>query len=376
MFKKLILCFFFVILTFSCFFNLKVSGVEILNFKDLSEDDEYYEDIIYFVKQGVIKGKEDGLFYPKDFISTAEVITITEKVLGNEKNLPKNWDWWAKPTYKDSNGWNPDWDFSLKLIMGDYTKPASRNTVACILLNTVKAPIVKPEVWGLDSYRGNENSIYFLNMVLRGYWEKDSPYYVGVSRGEFCRILRLFEENQDFLKPQNEILIDINQKYLGDKTTTEKIQHYYQVYDSIMKLPINIQKLFIKKGFSFYVVDDEYWNSYLADIPQAGGVFNYYKNTKKIIIRDLDARTVFHEFGHFIENYYYTYFERVKRVYHNDEWELIQLVNSLYPKSSVKEYFADGFAMYFLQPEQLKEKLPELYEIYDELMFEINSLDI
>lgn len=376
MFKKLILSFLLVFVMFFGIFSVKVLASPIKEFKDLAETDIYFEDVMHFVEQGVINGKDDGLFHPEEFITVSEVITITEKVLGNKNNLPDSWNWWANPTYKGTNGWTPDWYFPLVLFKGDYTKAASRNVVSCILLNIAKAPIVKPEVWGLDSHQENENSIYFLNMVLRGYWQGENAFYLGVTRGEFCHLLRWFMNNKQPPQPENEILVNINQKYLGDIPGQEKIQHYYRVYNSVMKIPKNIQKLFVKKGYSFYIVDDEYWEKNCSDIPTAGGVYYSYSHKKKIFIRDLDERTVFHEFGHFIEDYYPEYFRKVEKIYEKDEWELIMLVNAMYPKSSPKEYFADGFATYLIQPDNLKEKLPELYEIYNDLMKEINSLDL
>ena len=52
------------------------------------------------------------------------------------------------------------------------------------------------------------------------------------------------------------------------------------------------------------------------------------------------------------------------------------LTNNTYCSSSAQEYFADGFAMYFIENQKMKENLPELYKIYEELMEEINSLEL
>ena len=114
-------------------------------FEDYKESDIYYEDVMYFVDQGVISGKGDNLFYPEDLITIAEVITITEKVIGDENNLPEDWSWWQNPEYKNPNikTWEHDWNFPGILIKDGYLSFASRNTIACILLNISKEPIVE-----------------------------------------------------------------------------------------------------------------------------------------------------------------------------------------------------------------------------------------
>ena len=141
----------------------------------------------------------------------AEAITVIEKVFGNEDNLPKDWTWWENPSHQDNSGWTPDWYFPIVIIKGDYLKSASRNTLSCILLNTVDQPVVNNTApWGIESALRFEEHIYYLNMMARGYWSKEDPLqaYVGVTRGEFCSILREFETNRNLLESK-EIFIDI-----------------------------------------------------------------------------------------------------------------------------------------------------------------------
>lgn len=380
MFKKIILSLILVVV-FCFLFQMTAYSLPGQVFKDLNESSIYYEDIMYFVDQGVISGKGDNLFYPEDLITIAEVITITEKVIGDENNLPEDWSWWQNPEYKNPNikTWEHDWELPGLLIKDGYLSSASRNTIGCILLNIAKEPIVETEPWGLNSKNVFENLIYYNNMLIRGMWKEDLSY-VGVSRAEFCHILRKFLHNKKILQPKEEIFVEINQRYEDEKSEKGKIEDYYRIYNFMTLLPENIQKLFTEKGYKFYVVDDAYWNRYLSDIDYAGGVYKHYRYKKRIIIREQDERTFLHEFGHFVEDYYYEYFIKVRKIYNTDKKEenyhLTLLTNNTYCNSSAQEYFADGFAMYFIENQKMKENLPELYKIYEELMEEINSLKL
>ena len=381
MFKKLIVCFSLVLLTFVFIFPIKVFAEESI-FLDLSVEDEYYEDVKYFYDQGIIKGNGNGLFHPNELISIAEVITIAEKVLGNENNLPEDWSWWQNPEYNAPNIkiWEHDWNLPGLLIKDGYLSSASRNTIACILLNIAKEPIVATEPWELNSKDVFDYIIYYNNMRIRGFWEDNQEGYIGVSRAEFCHILRRFLNDKELSKPTKEIFVKINQKYKENRTETEKIEDYYRIYNFMTKVPDNVQKLFNKKGYSFYYVDDAYWEKHLKDIDYAGGVYNHSKYKKSIVIRQQNEETVLHEFAHFIEEYYYEYYNQTKKIYNEDKKEinnkLMFLTKNKYCYSNAQEYFADGFSMYFIETEKMKEILPELYDIYNKLMEEINSLEL
>lgn len=380
MFKKIILNLILVVIFFFLF-QITAHSLPGQVFEDLKESDIYYEDVMYFIGQGVISGREDGLFHPEDLITTAEVITITEKVLGDKENLPDNWGWWENPEYNNPNikTWEHDWNFPGTLIKDGYTSPASRNTVSCILLNIAKQPLVNTEPWGIEMRGWVETVFYYNNMLIRGFWNGEESHF-GVTRAEFCHVLRRFLNNQELLKPTKDIFIEIKQRYEGEKTETEQIEDYYRLYSLILKIPENIQKLYTKKGYDFYYVDDAYWNRYLSDIDYAGGVYDHSRYRRRIIIRQQDERTVLHEFAHFIEDYYYEYFSRTKKIYNEDKKEenhkLMLLTKNTYCNTSSQEYFADGFSVYITEPEKLKKELPELYEIYEKLMREINSLEI
>lgn len=77
---------------------------------------------------------------------------------------------------------------------------------------------------------------------------------------------------------------------------------------------------------------------------------------------------------------HYEYFIKVRKIYNTDKKEennhLTLLTNNTYCNSSEQEYFADGFAMYFIENQKMQENLPESYKIYEELMEEINSIEI
>lgn len=229
MFKKLIVNLFWGLVFCFCF-QITAHALPGQVFEDFKESDIYYEDVMYFVNQGVITGKGNHLFYPEDLITTAEVITITEKVLGDKENLPEDWNWWQNPTYKNPNvkGWDYDWNFPSILIKGKYTEPASRNTISCILLNIAKQPIVATEPWELNSKNGFENIVYYNNMRARGFWTEEEGYHLGVSRAEFCHILKKFLDNKDFLEPKKEIFVKIKQRYESNKTEINNIVDYYR----------------------------------------------------------------------------------------------------------------------------------------------------
>jgi hypothetical protein len=360
---------------------MNVYGEEYI-FKDFSVNDEYYEDVKFFYDKGIIKGQKDDLFHPKELITIAEVITITEKVIGDKNNLPEDWSWWQNPEYNNPNIkiWKHDWNFPGLLIKDGYLSSASRNTIACILLNIAKEPIVVTEPWGLNSKDVFDYVIYYNNMRIRGFWEDEQEGYIGVSRAEFCHILRRFLNDKELSKPSKEIFVKINQKYKENRTETEKIEDYYRIYNFITKVPDNVQKLFNKKGYSFYYVDDAYWEKHLKDIDFAGGVYNHPKYRKSIVIRQQNEETVLHEFAHFIEEYYYEYYSQTKKIYNEDKKEinnkLMLITKNTYCNTSAQEYFAEGFAMYFVENQKMKELLPELYKIYDELILKIKSLDI
>ena len=166
MFKKLVVNL-LLIISFCFCFQVTTHALTSPTFEDLKPMDTYYEDIMYFIDKGVIKGRADGLFHSEDFITVAEAITVIEKVFGDKENLPEDWSWWENPTYQDDSGWTPDWYFPTLLIKGDYLMSASRNTLSCILLNTVDQPIVDNTApWDIESVLRFEEHIYYLNMIL------------------------------------------------------------------------------------------------------------------------------------------------------------------------------------------------------------------
>lgn len=59
-------------------------------FLDVSTENEYFESINNAYKRGIISGRGDGTFSPRDYLTTADAITILIKALGLEGLAPSN----------------------------------------------------------------------------------------------------------------------------------------------------------------------------------------------------------------------------------------------------------------------------------------------
>lgn len=50
-------------------------------FSDVSENDWFYDEVMFAASRGWIQGRDDGKFYPDDFITRSEVVTVVNGML-------------------------------------------------------------------------------------------------------------------------------------------------------------------------------------------------------------------------------------------------------------------------------------------------------
>lgn len=86
-----------------------------------------------------------------------------------------------------------------------------------------------------------------------------------------------------------------------------------------------------------------------------------YKPQKVIGINDIKAKTIIHEFGHYLASEYGNKTD-LNNLFNTEVSGVVKTVGRDYPKTSYQEFFADAFACYQLKNEQLKQNAPQTYE--------------
>lgn len=139
--------------------------------------------------------------------------------------------------------------------------------------------------------------------------------------------------------------------------------------NALAKLPKWIVENHYESGGKVFLKSDEFPNSdytELGDNERVLGTFNI--NTKNItILKDCDVMetTLFHEFGHYVDNLYsITETEDFKEIFVNERESYESKVDGNdYHISCEKEYFAGAFSLYIADEKKLKKYCPNTYEL-------------
>ena len=137
---------------------------------------------------------------------------------------------------------------------------------------------------------------------------------------------------------------------------------YEQVWRAYDKLPHNVKELLQDTNYRIYVVD------LINGDENILGQTTY--GLKIIEIRDFNydvERTTLHECGHVLDDESNIFFisgtKEFKKIFEEEQVAFYDVVedNYSYYVSDTKEYFAQAFAEYILQPEKLKLYTPKTY---------------
>lgn len=144
--------------------------------------------------------------------------------------------------------------------------------------------------------------------------------------------------------------------------------------NALDKLPRWIVESHYENGGKVFLKSDEFPNSdytELGDNERVLGTFNI--NTKNItILKDCDVieTTLFHEFGHYIDNLYsITETEEFKEIFVNERESYGTKVDeNAYHISCEREYFAGAFSLYIVGEKKLKKYCPDTYELINNVV--------
>ena len=140
------------------------------------------------------------------------------------------------------------------------------------------------------------------------------------------------------------------------------------VENALDKLPEWIVNQHYENGGNIFLKSEEFPNEdngELGDNERVLGTYNY--KTKNItVLKDCDVveRTLFHEFGHYLDDYFsITNTEEFKEIFENEkEFYEAKVDGNDYHISGEKEYFAGAFSLYFSGDRRLKKYCPDTYQ--------------
>lgn len=144
--------------------------------------------------------------------------------------------------------------------------------------------------------------------------------------------------------------------------------------NALDKLPNWIVESHYESGGKVFLKSDEFPNynyTELGDNERVLGTFN--TNTKNItILKNCDAmeRTLFHEFGHYLDNFYsITETEEFKEIFANErESYKAKVDGNDYHISCEREYFVGAFSIYIESEKKLKKYCPNTYELINDVV--------
>lgn len=146
----------------------------------------------------------------------------------------------------------------------------------------------------------------------------------------------------------------------------EDIRNFENALD---KLPEWIVTQHYENGGNIFLKSEEFPNEdngELGDNERVLGTYNY-KTQNITVLKDCDVMetTLFHEFGHYVDNLYsITETEEFKEIFVNERESYESKVDGNdYHISCEKEYFAGAFSLYIAGEKKLKKYCPNTYEL-------------
>lgn len=212
--------------------------------------------------------------------------------------------------------------------------------------------------------------------VCLGYLKKDTRVAVISELSHF--VIIKYEDKYAYL-PYDAIRLDIEyEKKLGRQRVYENSydilitegEIYEKSVDILMKayqeIPEKIRKAFADNGFlikmSEWDVAEEAYAPYggYEGIGKVKAVFDYEK--KILYVNDEWPMEIVHEMGHFVNDYLnmYSSLPENKVLFYNESDKI-----SIYAETNDREFFAEAFRLYIMEPILLQSISPSVYIMVD-----------
>ena len=181
--------------------------------------------------------------------------------------------------------------------------------------------------------------------------------------------------------------------YYGSEGTSLYITHYREevtielprigdlsIEETTPELPDMLHKMFLEDGYDIVVrPDNNYFDSTWGEHTAA-----FFNPDKKLIVmrRMYDNYIPYHEMGHYVDwklSFIYDCKASATSEFlavYDTEADSFNLSNASYARSSSGEYFAQSFAMYILNPEELAEVCPDTFLFLKQCMQDVSSLSV
>ncbi|HHW00104.1 MAG TPA: S-layer homology domain-containing protein [Clostridiaceae bacterium] len=266
-----------------------------IKFKDVTPDHEFYDEIMYLVNNGIIRGLPDGTFRPEENITRAATAVIMTNVL---KEIAYNTDLFANPeAYLSLIASTRDSDYMATFMTEEiYQNPPTEldkkyvaEFKAYELDRQMAQELMSGEIYDILEQKGYEAGTdeYLLkaaeleNLIVEKYenLKKEIPYYE--PERDRLEVLKELEEKDYWnkagiyywiykLNPNLpiEYLKKAEEAYQTDRNGKDDL---YKIYEEFIKYysctDINRQKVieYTKKAEELFI-PDEYGNAYIANM--------------------------------------------------------------------------------------------------------------
>ena len=352
-------------------------GTESSIFKDVSTSNPHFPAIQFLLENGHISGTGNGNFRPDDYITTAEAITILERLYGDPTLLPDNWEEWNQPHYSYPAKW-----FDPLRTQGMYANTyVTRDTACAWILAILEMQRLPGNMYYYPEDMTGAGPEAFWTMHIYGYQIPGNIHTLGneyITRAEFCDLVVWAGDIAGKI-PEPHISLPVEVAILTYGYETEYMANINNliVQDTLLLLPETMLGSFADNGYTIKMMPRQTYNEYVnekygpAYVDTTAGLYVQATETRQgeIVINLVSEDTVLHEMGHYV---YYNVLESPadaeKQFENEDELEgLSWCLKSSYCRKSVKEFFAEAFVAYVKTPELMQARAPGMYSLIDSL---------
>lgn len=331
------------------------------SFTDMNAENKYYNSVMELVNTNVISGYADNTFKPDNYITVCEALTIVEKVFGDVNNLPQ-WSKWKELT-DTGRIYQTNWDLEYRLFMNDYFGAVTFELGSHFVLNINNIKLLDSNMYGYSN-----DDLYFSNVKLRGF-NTDKKSYDMMTRAEFADLV-VWAKNNINTTPSYSVKFPVKYSYLGySLKQDEKLAFESSVLGSFLEAPEWLLNYYSQKGGSIKIVEESKWYQVYGKDVDAVYVHGY--NNPVIYVQRISPSIAIHELGHFV---WYTEGLNLSNDIYNKEKESIMNISlSDYCTTSISEYFAEAFQVYFLHPKRMSEEAPDTYKFIDDIVTKLDA---
>lgn len=343
------------VLTLASIGNMSVFAAEKTPFQDVLESASYAEGVQYVYNKGIASGTSATTFSPDRQITFGELSVMLCRAYWPNKT-------W---TFDEATNWVVNKQMELFVDpVAEQKSLVSRSAAYHAVFACLKAPVYGKSLYEpQDEESGNQNDAYIYTAFRMGLCSEETEPLELVTRGEVAELLYKISQNTLTIDPP-----------LIMKRTHAIIEDEYLVrsnlyFTAASSVPESILDQFETSGWTFVIGDDRIIQFNEENNMTATGLTSYAKKT----IYACNARSVVHEFGHFLSDQLSAQeLEIIKQLY-NSESEQAEPVIGSYSTTNDGEYFAEFFEKWIswknnsTKRQMLKSAAPQTYMFFEQL---------